>query len=131
MPLVDAAWPTRMREHVDLWLHAYAVLTPDTTLVPYFRRGYVERVAGVRRQRNVTTLMGNVLFSAKNMGFRPYASAGLEVDMMNVFQLLEPQQRVVFGLEAGHLYTGGLGFGRMGELDVNGLFLSAQVAARF
>ena len=55
MPLVDAAWPTRMREHVDLWLHSFALLTPDSTLVPYFRRGYGERVASVRRQRSVTT----------------------------------------------------------------------------
>ena len=55
MPLVDAAWPIRTREHVDLWLHSYALLTPDTTLVPYFRRGYAERIASVRRQRNVTT----------------------------------------------------------------------------
>lgn len=53
-PLVDAAWPVRTREHVDLWLHAYALLTADTTLVPYFRRGYVERVRALRRQRGVT-----------------------------------------------------------------------------
>jgi hypothetical protein len=53
-PLVDAAWPVRTREHVDLWLHAYALLTPDSTLVPYFRRGYVERVSALRRQRGVT-----------------------------------------------------------------------------
>ena len=64
-------------------------------------------------------------------GFGAYASGGLEVDLMNVFPLLESQQRVVFGIEAGHLYTGGLEFGRMGELDVNGLCLCAQIAARF
>jgi hypothetical protein len=52
--LEDPAWPVRTREHVDLWLHAYALLTPDSTLVPYFRRGYVERVAALRRQRGVT-----------------------------------------------------------------------------
>jgi hypothetical protein len=54
-PLVDAAWPIRNREHVDLWLHAYALLTPDTTLVPYFRRGYADRVSALRRQRGVST----------------------------------------------------------------------------
>ena len=54
-PLVDAAWPVRTREHVDLWLHTYALLTPDTTLVPYFRRGYRERLMTLRRQRGVTT----------------------------------------------------------------------------
>jgi hypothetical protein len=54
-PLIeDPAWPVRTREHVDLWLHAYALLTPDSTLVPYFRRGYVERVGALRRQRGVT-----------------------------------------------------------------------------
>ena len=36
-PLVQATWPVRTREHVDLWLHAYALLTRDSTLVPYFR----------------------------------------------------------------------------------------------
>ena len=54
-PLVDAAWPVRAREHVDLWLHSYALLTPDTTLVPYFRRGYRDRLTTLRRQRGVTT----------------------------------------------------------------------------
>jgi hypothetical protein len=53
-PLVDPAWPVRTREHVDLWLHAYALLTRDSTLVPYFRRGYVDRVAALRRQRGVS-----------------------------------------------------------------------------
>jgi hypothetical protein len=54
-PLVDAAWPVRSREHLDLWLHSYALLTPDTTLVPYFRRGYAERLVALRRQRNVSS----------------------------------------------------------------------------
>ena len=55
VPLQDAAWPVRSREHVDLWLHAYALLTRDTTLVPYFRRGYAERVAELRRTRGIST----------------------------------------------------------------------------
>jgi hypothetical protein len=54
-PLIDAAWPIRTREHVDLWLHSYALLTPDTTLVPYFRRGYRDRLTTLRRQRGVTS----------------------------------------------------------------------------
>lgn len=54
-PLLNAVWPVRTREHVDLWLHGYAMLTSDTTLVPYFRRGYAERMAEVRRQRSVST----------------------------------------------------------------------------
>ena len=54
-PLVDAAWPVRSREHVDLWLHSYAMLTRDSTLVPYFRRGYADRLTTFRRGRGVTT----------------------------------------------------------------------------
>ena len=56
-PLVQVAWPVRTREHVDLWLHAYAMLTPDSTLVPYFRRGYREQMVSVRRQRGATSLL--------------------------------------------------------------------------
>jgi hypothetical protein len=54
-PLVQATWPVRTREHVDLWLHAYALLMPDSTLVPYFERGYRDRVVALRRQQNVTS----------------------------------------------------------------------------
>ena len=54
-PLVQTTWPVRTREHVDLWLHAYALLTPDSTLVPYFRRGYRDQMIALRRQRGVTT----------------------------------------------------------------------------
>ena len=34
------SWPIKTREHVDLWLHGFAMLSVDTTKVPYFRRGY-------------------------------------------------------------------------------------------
>ena len=54
-PLVQTTWPVRTREHVDLWLHSYALLTPDSTLVPYFRRGYRDQTIALRRQRGVTT----------------------------------------------------------------------------
>ncbi len=54
-PLVDAAWPVRTREHVDLWLHSFALITNDTTLVPYFQRGYADRLMAIRRQRGIST----------------------------------------------------------------------------
>ena len=54
-PLVQPTWPVRTREHVDLWLHSYALLAPDSNLVPYFRRGYQEQMVALRRQRGVTT----------------------------------------------------------------------------
>lgn len=56
-PLIQGVWPERTREHLDLWLHSYAMITQDTTLVPYFRRGYHDRIAGVRRQRGVSSLL--------------------------------------------------------------------------
>jgi hypothetical protein len=54
-PLVPAAWPVRTSEAVDLWLHGYAMLSPDTMLVPYFERGYRDRMSAIRRQRNATS----------------------------------------------------------------------------
>lgn len=56
-PLMQATWPVRTREHVDLWLHAYALLTPDSNVVPYFRRGYRDSLIAVRRQRGISTLL--------------------------------------------------------------------------
>jgi hypothetical protein len=56
-PLVQVTWPVRTREHVDLWLHAYALLTTDSTLVPYFRRGYRDQMVALRRQRGATSLL--------------------------------------------------------------------------
>ncbi|CAN5199486.1 hypothetical protein BH09GEM1_BH09GEM1_35170 [soil metagenome] len=56
-PLIQSVWPVRTREHLDLWLHSYALITRDTTLVPYFRRGYHDRIAGVRRTHGVSTLL--------------------------------------------------------------------------
>ena len=55
--MAASAWQVRTKEHVDLWLHSYALITRDTTLVPYFRRGYRDRMLAVRRQRNATSLL--------------------------------------------------------------------------
>jgi hypothetical protein len=53
----DADWPTSTREHVDLWLHGYAMLTSDTARVPFFRRAYRQRMRAIRTQRNAFTLL--------------------------------------------------------------------------
>ena len=37
---LDFPWPMKTREHVDLWLHGFAMLQDDTTHPPQFRRGY-------------------------------------------------------------------------------------------
>jgi hypothetical protein len=50
-----AIWPIKTREHVDLWLHGYAMLQDDTTRIPYFRRGYRDRMVVRRNQASVTS----------------------------------------------------------------------------
>jgi hypothetical protein len=42
---------------VDLWLHTYAMLAPDTMPLPYFVRGYRERMARIRGEQSVITLL--------------------------------------------------------------------------
>lgn len=54
-PPIDSIWPTSAREHVDLWLHGYAVLTTDTARVPFFLRNYRQRMRQLKGQRNVVT----------------------------------------------------------------------------
>jgi len=46
-------WSVGTREHVDLWLHGYALLLDDTSTVPLFRRGYRESIRA--RRGGVTT----------------------------------------------------------------------------
>jgi len=48
-------WPITTRQHVDAWLHAFAMIQDDTTLVPYFRRGYKADMNALKRRANVTT----------------------------------------------------------------------------
>jgi hypothetical protein len=56
-PPATAGWAIRTREHVDLWLHGYALLQRDTARVPFFRRGYRDRMIAERRQLGVTTAL--------------------------------------------------------------------------
>ena len=53
----DAVWPTSTREHVDLWLHGYALLTGDTARVPFFRRGYRQQMRAIRSRQSVYTML--------------------------------------------------------------------------
>ena len=56
-PLVPTTWGMHTNEGVDLWLHSFAMLSPDTMLVPYFERGYRERMTTLRRNRGVSSLL--------------------------------------------------------------------------
>lgn len=49
------SWAVVTREHVDLWLHGYAMITRDAAQVPVFRRGYRDSIESARRARNVLT----------------------------------------------------------------------------
>jgi hypothetical protein len=56
-PAVARVWPVLTRQHVDLWLHGYAMLLRDTATVPVFRRGYRDRVQAVRTQRGISSML--------------------------------------------------------------------------
>jgi hypothetical protein len=51
----SVVWPVRTKEHVDLWLHGFAMIQDDTTTVPFFRRGYKAEMTDLKRRSNVTT----------------------------------------------------------------------------
>ena len=53
----DAVWPIKTREHVDLWLHGYAMLQEDTTFVPFFRRGYSTTMTVLKNRANVVSAL--------------------------------------------------------------------------
>ncbi len=50
-------WRVTTLEHVDLWLHGYALLTSDTGHVPFFDRGYKQQVTALKRQKNIYTAL--------------------------------------------------------------------------
>jgi hypothetical protein len=51
----DVVWPVKTREHVDLWLHGFALLQEDTTFVPFFKRGYGTNMIVLKNRANVVT----------------------------------------------------------------------------
>ena len=50
-------WTVDAREHVDLWLHGFALVQNDSSRVPFFRRGYRDSVIAQRRRGNVTSMI--------------------------------------------------------------------------
>lgn len=113
----------------ELWLQRFSAGARTTVhdsrlraLTPFVRTG-------------ATGLWGTALahdlyrdYREEAYGFGLYASAGAELDFTH---LASRRTRFVAGAEVGHLYTGGLTFGEMGTLDVNGLFFSVQASLRF
>ena len=61
-------WPVRTVEHIDLWLHAFALISEDTTRVRLYRIGYRDSLVVVKNQRNVlTSLDANRVTLAKRL----------------------------------------------------------------
>lgn len=50
-------WPVTPREHVDIWLHGFAMVQDDTAHVPFFARDYRQQMAEVKRRANVSTAL--------------------------------------------------------------------------
>lgn len=50
-------WTVDAREHVDLWLHAFALVQADSSRVPFFRRGYHDSVIAQRKRTNVMSMI--------------------------------------------------------------------------
>jgi hypothetical protein len=77
-PAVQPAlrWPVRTLPHVDLWLHAFAVLSDDSSAVPLYRRGYRDSITVIKNQRNLlTALDGNRETLVKGLRRNSYLDA--------------------------------------------------------
>lgn len=48
-------WRVTTQEHVDLWLHGFAMLTSDTGKVTFFARGYKQEMTALKKQRGIVT----------------------------------------------------------------------------
>lgn len=48
-------WPVRTAEHIDLWLHAFSLISEDSSKVRLYRRGYRDSLVVLKNQRNVLT----------------------------------------------------------------------------
>ncbi len=54
-PRPEENWPIKTRYQLDLWLHGYAMVQQDTTLVPYFERGYRDGIQAAKNRSNAYT----------------------------------------------------------------------------
>lgn len=65
-------WRIDAREHVDLWLHGFAMLQADSSLVPSYRLDYHDRVARARRAASASTLLdANALLLTRRLRENP------------------------------------------------------------
>jgi hypothetical protein len=48
-------WPVKQREHVDLWLHGFAMVAPDSSTIPLYRRDYRDALLVARNSASAST----------------------------------------------------------------------------
>jgi hypothetical protein len=71
-PPLAARWPVKSLPHVDLWIHSFAMIADDTTVVPLYRRGYRDSVTVVKNRLNLlTALDANRAVLARGMQSNP------------------------------------------------------------
>ncbi len=56
-PTEGARWPVKTQEHVDTWLHGFAMISNDTSTVPLFRRGYRDSMTVIKNRANAFTAL--------------------------------------------------------------------------
>jgi hypothetical protein len=112
---LPSEWPIRTQHHVDLWLHGFAMFQDDTTLVPFFRRGYKLEMSELRRRANVSSQLDvntarlrdrfaltpqlvNAQFVAQYFG-----SLGELVQAMDIFQRAQGNPRAAGDRETAEL----------------------------
>ena len=54
-------WQLKVREHVDLWLHGWALVLDDSAQVPLFRPGWRDETTVLKNQRGVITALDTSL----------------------------------------------------------------------
>ncbi len=67
-----SGWRITAREDVDLWLHGFAMLQNDSSLVPTFRLGYRQELSAARRAAGATSLLdGNAMVLSRRIAQNP------------------------------------------------------------
>jgi len=52
-PRTDTRWPVRSREHVDLWLHGFAMISSDSSQIPIFAPTYRTALTVAKHSANI------------------------------------------------------------------------------
>lgn len=84
--LTPIRWPVRTVEHIDLWIHAFALLATDSSPVPLYRKNYRDSMTVIKNRINVlTSLDANRAALAKRLAESPnyLAAQFLPLDLAN------------------------------------------------